>query len=97
MGSWDAWRPKGLFAPRPVPSVLYLSRKYFGLKASIWEIILNVPSTFLPYRFKGKNKMKFVHAPLFVLLFPILFIAVVRSWMLATQKVKQGGMISFLK
>ena len=29
MGSWDAFRPKSLFAPRPIPSVLYLYRKYY--------------------------------------------------------------------
>src|SRR5690606_12763057 len=32
MGSWDGWRPKKWNAPRPVPSILYLSRKYHGDK-----------------------------------------------------------------
>ncbi|MBT8287834.1 MAG: glycosyltransferase family 2 protein, partial [Bacteroidia bacterium] len=30
MGSWDAFRPTGFFDPRPVPSVLYYFRKYYG-------------------------------------------------------------------
>jgi glycosyltransferase involved in cell wall biosynthesis len=93
MGSWDAWRPKGLFAPRPVPSVLYLSRKYFGLKASIWEIMLNVPSTFVPYRFKGNNKKKILYAPVLVLLFPILFVSVIKSCYLASKKINKGALI----
>lgn len=88
MGSWDAWRPKGLFAPRPVPSVLYLSRKYFGLKSSIWEILLNVPTTFVPYKFKGNNKMKMLYIPVLVLLMPILLVTVAKSWYLASIKLK---------
>lgn len=93
MGSWDAWRPKGLFAPRPVPSVLYLSRKYFGLKSSIWEILLNVPSTFVPYKFKGSNKMKLLYISVLIFLFPILLITVSKSWYLASKKIKKGSLI----
>jgi glycosyltransferase involved in cell wall biosynthesis len=97
MGSWDAWRPKGLFAPRPVPSVLYLSRKYFGMKSSIWEILLNVPSTFVPYKFKGNNKMKILYIPVLIMLFPILLVTVTKSWYLANQKINKGSRIQFLK
>ena len=93
MGSWDAWRPKGLFAPRPVPSVLYLSRKYFGLKSTIWEIMLNVPSTFVPYRFKSNKKMKFLYTFVLILLLPILFVTVSRSWCLSNKKMKIGSLI----
>jgi glycosyltransferase involved in cell wall biosynthesis len=93
MGSWDAWRPKGLFAPRPVPSVLYLSRKYFGLKTSIWEILLNVPSTFVPYMYKSNNKMKILYIPVLVLLLPVLLITVAKSWYLASKKIKKGSLI----
>ena len=93
MGSWDAWRPKGLFAPRPVPSVLYLSRKYFGRKSSIWEILLNVPSTFVPYKFKGNSKMKILYIPVLILLTPVLMVAVAKSWNLASQKIKKGSLI----
>jgi glycosyltransferase involved in cell wall biosynthesis len=93
IGSWDAWRPKGLFAPRPIPSVLYLSRKYFGLKSSIWEILLNVPSTFVPYKFKGNNKIKLIYIPILILLTPVLMFAVAKSWYLASQKINKGSII----
>jgi hypothetical protein len=93
MGSWDAWRPKGWFAPRPVPSVLYLSRKYFGLRSSIWEILLNVPSTFVPYKFKGNNKMKILYIPLLILLAPVLLFTVAKSWCLASKKINRGSLI----
>ncbi len=94
MGLWDAWRPKGLLAPRPVPSVLYFSRKYFGLKSSMWEILLNVPSTFVPYRLKGNNKMKILYLPVLILLLPILICTITKSWLLSSQKIKKGSLIS---
>jgi glycosyltransferase involved in cell wall biosynthesis len=93
MGSWDAWRPKGLTAPRPVPSVLYLSRKYFGRRSSVWEILLNVPSTFVPYKFKGNNKMKLIYTPVLTLLLPILLVTVCKSWYLASKKINKGALI----
>ena len=42
MGSWDAFRPKSILAPRPVPSVLYYYRKYFGNKAAKLAVVKEV-------------------------------------------------------
>jgi Predicted glycosyltransferases len=36
MGSWDSFRPTRFFAPRPVPSVLYYVRKYFGASSAFF-------------------------------------------------------------
>jgi hypothetical protein len=55
--------------------------------------MLNVPSTFVPYRFKGNNKKKILYAPVLVLLFPILFVSVIKSWYLASQKINKGALI----
>src|SRR5690554_6345933 len=57
MGSWDAFRPKSLFAPRPIPSVLYLLRKYFGNRRAILAILKTVPQSIIPYRYKKNKKM----------------------------------------
>ena len=43
MGSWDAFRPRSLFSPRPIPSVLYFFRKYFGRKRTLLAILKTVP------------------------------------------------------
>ena len=96
MGSWDAWRPKNLLAPRPIPSVLYLSRKYFGRSASIKNIVLNVLTTFIPYKYKSNKKFILVYTPVFVLLLPLLLVSISRSWFLSSQKLRQGAKIEKL-
>src|SRR5690606_34012180 len=58
MGSWDGWRPKKWNAPRPVPSILYLSRKYHGDKLSKLWIIPHILPSIIPYRFKNKKSLK---------------------------------------
>src|SRR5690606_33773442 len=55
MGSWDAFRTTKLFAPRPIPSVLYFFRSYFGNTQARWALLRTVPMSIMPYRFK-KNK-----------------------------------------
>lgn len=96
MGSWDAFRPRNFFAPRPIPSVLYLARKYFGNKAAVLAIIRDVPPAIFPYRFKRSRKHKLAAIPLSVLLFPLILIAVLRSWRKASQMLKEGARIPVL-
>ena len=96
MGSWDAWRPKKFFAPRPIPSVLYLVRKYFGARAAIREIIISVFPSIVPYRFKRNKKLMIFGVLIGLLLSPLLLISVFRSWQLANIKLSQGSKIEFL-
>ena len=96
MGSWDAWRPKNFFAPRPIPSVLYLLRSYFGNAAAVRNIILAVFPSIVPYRFK-KNKVLLVLGTLLgFLTLPLIMVAVLRSWRLSSEKLKQGKLIEKL-
>jgi glycosyltransferase involved in cell wall biosynthesis len=94
MGSWDALHPKSLFAPRPVPSVLYLARKYFGNSATKFYLIQNIPFSFIPYKFKKSKYLKL--AFLFVLPFltPIMLVVVLKSWMKASTMLNEGGNIA---
>ncbi len=96
MGSWDAWRPKNIFAPRPIPSVLYLTRKYFGTKAAVFDIIVSVFTSVVPYRFKRNNKLVLFGVFIGILFSPFLLISVIRSWRLATIKLEQGDRIEYL-
>lgn len=93
MGSWDGWRPKNFFAPRPVPSVLYLTRKYFGNRVAIYLIIKSVLPSITPYRFKGNKTLLIVGSILAIFLFPIILISVLRSWQLASNKLREGAII----
>lgn len=96
MGSWDAFRPKGWFAPRPIPSVLYFYRKYFGNKIAILSIIKNILPSIVPYSLKGKKGIIAVTYLLGVFFLPILFWQVRLSWKLASQKLYEGERIDKL-
>lgn len=88
MGSWDGWRPKKLFGPRPVPSVLYLSRKYFGTKPTLFYIFKSILPSFIPYNLKGNRLLTilvFIFLPLFL---PLVFFQVRLSWK------KSSGMLA---
>ena len=96
MGSWDALRPKSLFAPRPVPSVLYLIRKYHGNQEAVYYLIKNIPQSYMPYKFKKNKIMRLVYGFIFPLFVPIAFVAVYQSWKMATIKVNEGSRIDKL-
>jgi hypothetical protein len=96
MGSWDSWRPRNFFAPRPLPSVLYYIRKYFGRKAAMYQILQSVFPSVVPYRYKASNAFLVVGSLVGLLLLPVITISVVRSWRLATQKLKEGAKIPHL-
>ena len=96
MGSWDGFRPKNLLAPRPIPSVLYLFRKYHGNKAAKLALLKTVPSSIMPYQFKRNSYMMVLGALLSLLLLPIVLWQVNRSWRLASKKLKEGDKIEYL-
>lgn len=96
MGSWDGYRPKKLFAPRPVPSVLYLFRKYFGNRAAVFALLKNVLPSIIPYRFKKNKTLKILGVLISLLLLPFVLIQVFISWRQATRKLREGDMIEKL-
>jgi len=97
MGSWDGFRPKNWFAPRPVPSVLYLYRRYFSTKTVFLGLIIGVLPSLVSYRFK-KSKLALLSGSLLsILLLPIVFIQVFRSWFISTKKLKEGPRIELLQ
>lgn len=97
MGSWDAFRPSKFFAPRPIPSVLYYYRRYFGDRAARLALLRTVPISILPYQFKKNKPMLFIGALLSVIISPIIFLQVIASWRLASQKIAQGPLIEHLE
>ena len=96
-GSWDAFRPKNIFSPRPVPSVLYLSRRYFGSYASIMLILNSLSSSVIPYKYKKNKYLKMLSPLMMMLLSPILVIQVIRSWRMAGVMIERGPKIELPK
>ncbi|MDU8885459.1 glycosyltransferase family A protein [Yeosuana sp. MJ-SS3] len=96
MGIWDAFRTNKWFAPRPIPSVLYLFRRYYGnasAKRALWRTI---PLSIMPYKFKTHKGMILLGIFISFLLTPIVFLQVVKSWRLSSIKLKQGPLIESL-
>lgn len=85
-GSWDAWRPKNFFGPRPVPSVLYFSRKYFGNKLTVFYIFQAVLPSLVPYKFKKNRYLKIIAFIMLPFLLPLAVFQVLKSWRLADVK-----------
>ncbi len=96
MGSWDAFRPSTFFAPRPIPSVLYYFRKYYGNSAARWALWRTIPISILPYQFKKNKPMLVLGVLLSILLMPVVLVQVVRSWRFASEKLREGARIERL-
>ncbi|MCB9276513.1 MAG: glycosyltransferase [Lewinellaceae bacterium] len=96
MGHWDEFRPKSILAPRPVPSVLYLCRKYYGLEATINLLIMNISPSLIPYRYKRNRKTLLLGIPLAFLLFPLVTYQVFCSWVVSGTMLHQGAKIEIL-
>lgn len=96
MGSWDAFRTQKWFSPRPIPSVLYLFRKYHGNKRARLALLKTVPPSIIPYKFKRNKPMLLIGVFLSVFLLPVILIQVYKSWKLSSQKLKEGAKIERL-
>jgi glycosyltransferase involved in cell wall biosynthesis len=96
MGSWDAIRPKNIFSPRPIPSVLYFFRKYFGKEATIYFLIQNITFSYIPYKWKKYKIHKVFMLVFFLPILPFLIISVLRSWRLSSFKINEGAKIDNL-
>jgi glycosyltransferase involved in cell wall biosynthesis len=96
MGSWDAFRPKKLLSPRPIPSVNYFLRKYFGNTNAIYNLLINVPPSVMPYRFKKSSLMMVLGSLLFLVFLPFLLIPVIISWRRSSIMLIQKARIEFI-
>ena len=97
MGSWDGWRPKKLLGPRPVPSVLYLARKYFGTNLTKYYILHAILPSLVPYQFKKSKFLKVFSFLTLPFVLPLVCFQVLKSWQLASIKIKEGDKIEMLK
>ena len=97
MGSWDGMRPTNWFSPRPIPSVVYLFRTYFGNKLTFFALLKTVPPSLIPYKYKNQPKMMLLGYMLSLILLPLVLFQVYKSWRLASVKLKEGALIDILR
>lgn len=93
MGAWDAFQNKKIFAPRPIPSILYYCRKYYGDASARSLLAFTIPFSLMPYRYKGNNRYKLLSLFIFLLTFPIIILQVIHSWKIAGRRITDGDRI----
>jgi glycosyltransferase involved in cell wall biosynthesis len=96
MGSWDAFRTKKWFAPKPIPSVLYFYRRYFSSKTAKLALLRTLPISMVPYQFKKDKPLLVIGVLASFLLIPIVLFQVFRSWRLSSEKLQEGALIDWL-
>ncbi len=85
MGSWDGFRPKKWFAPKPVPSVIYLYKKYLPNALYLNATFIGIMLSNVPYKYKRSNKMLMLSMLLTIIKSPVLYIQFYRS-----KKIAEG-------
>ncbi|MBC7722190.1 MAG: glycosyltransferase family 2 protein [Pedobacter sp.] len=96
IGHWDGFRPKKLFAPKPVPSVVYLYKKYYPYKLYRNMVYLGIVLSNVSFKNKRSNNMIVVSALLTILKLPLLFIQFNKSLNRANAMLQQGDKIEWL-
>lgn len=96
MGSWDAFRTQNILAPRPIPSVLYLFRRYYGNAAAKKTLWRTIPLSIMPYKFKTHKGMMVLGVFVSLWLVPFVVVQVIRSWKASSKKIKSGPLIDTL-
>ncbi|MCW3110503.1 MAG: glycosyltransferase family 2 protein [Segetibacter sp.] len=97
MGSWDGFRPKKWFAPKPIPSVVFLYKKYYPKQLYRSVILLGVMLSNVSYRNKGNNKMLALSIALTVIKSPILLIQFLRARSIANKMLRKDNGIKLLQ
>lgn len=97
MGSWDSFRPKKYLGPRPVPSVLYLSRRYFGNSSTIFFLLQSIPPSIIPYKFKSKRSYLILGSIVSCILFPVVLYQISLSWRISSRMITEGPKIERFK
>ena len=93
IGSWDGLRPKNFLKIRPIPSVLYFYRSYWGDDNALSSLIQTIPFSLSPYSLKGRFYSNLFSFILFIFFSPIFLIQVIRSWFISSKMIKQGSKI----
>lgn len=88
MGSWDGFRPKKWFAPKPIPSVIYLYKKYLPAPLCRNALFIGIMLSNIPYRKKGSSSMLLLSMFLALIKSPVLLIQFTRANRIAKNMLK---------
>jgi len=97
MGSWDGFRPKKWFAPKPIPSVIYLYKKYLPTALYKNAILLGLMLSNVSYKHKRSSKMLLLSVLLTIVKSPLLLIQYYRSNRIAQRMLSNNYKPELLK
>ncbi len=97
MAGWDAMRPSKFYKPRPIPSVLYFFRNYWGNSLAVLYIIQALPYSNSPYYLKDKKLGKIISLLFFFFFLPLIIFQVLISWRLASKMISKGPNIDIIE
>ncbi len=97
MGSWDGFRPKKWLAPKPVPSVIYLYKKYLPKKNVKYALFIGIMLSNIPYRQKRNSKMLLLSFILTFIKSPFLIIQFWKANNIANKMLVNDNGIILLK
>jgi len=96
IGHWDAFRSKKIISPKPIPSVLYYWRKYWGNKSALINCMITIPFSLTNYKNKNNIISNIFSLVLFGFVFPIIVLQVVFSWKISSNMISSGSKINKL-
>jgi hypothetical protein len=97
MGSWDGFRPKKWFAPKPVPSVVYLYKKYLPPHLYKHALLKGIILSNVPYKDKGSTKMLVVSIVLSLIKAPVLYTQYKKAEKIAKRMLQKDDGIKLLQ
>ena len=90
MGSWDSFRSKNILAPKPVPSAIYLYKKYFPKELYRNALLIGIMLSNVSYRHKRSSNMLFLSVMLTIIKSPLLLIQYLRSQRIANRMLRNN-------
>lgn len=86
---WDMIHNIGIFKPRPVPSSLYIARKYFDSKTAFYLALSVLPKSFIPYSRKNLSyKQNIFFYFLAIIFVPVILYTFKKSWDISSIMLK---------
>ncbi len=96
LGSWDGFRPKKWFAPKPIPSVVYMYRKYFPSGLYRNAMFIGIMLSNVSYKQKRSSAMLLFSIMLTIIKSPILFVQYLKSKIIAEKMLSNNYMPEIL-
>ncbi len=96
MGNWDSFRTKNFLSPKPLPSVVYLYKKYFPQHLYRNIFFIGIMLSNFSYRYKKNSRLLLLSAFLTVIKAPVLMLQYYKSNKIANKMLSKKTQIDYL-